>query len=297
MIYENLLDKIGFDPEIKEVILSYQDMIGREVEVYSKKYMCEKMPMSEVLNIIHQFKNDKLSEYTVDMIFLLNSTGYLYDQYMKMGISEEIFINTMKDILYKVKECIKLKGITGTFTVAWYDGFFRLNRLGLGRLQYDICPAPSKKVELIDYTIDENDFSLGCHIPSSGSLSHEICIKSYKMAYEMFKNRLKNGILPIKCTSWLLYPPYVKVFRKASPNIFKFISDFEISEINQQEKFYDAWRIFYAENYENTGDLPDNTKLQREMKKYIDDNGIFGAGSGVILFDGNKIITQNQYCK
>ncbi len=293
MLFENLLDKIGFDNEKKREYFKYQDMIGDKIEVYSKKYMCENMPMSEALENIHKFKSENISEYTIDLVFLLNSTGFLYDEYRKKGISEGIFINTMKDILYKVNECMKFKGIFGTFVVGWFDGFFKLDRLGLGRLQYDICPE-TEEIKLSKYTINAGDFVLGCHIPSAGPLKHELCMESYAMAYNLFKDRLKDGILPIKCHSWLLYPEYIKVFQKACKNIFKFISDFEIYNLNKQEKFEDAWRIFYTDYDGDTDKLSGETKLQREMREHIKNGGTFGEGQGVILFDGKNVITQNK---
>ena len=207
MIAENLLDKIGFCAGLKKEYYKYEKLLAAKLEPYVKAYMSGETSISNALLKIHNMKDENISSYTLDLMFILGCTGFLLEKYREKGIPEDIFTDTMKDIKYKTAECIKVKGIFGTFVADWYDGFFKLGRIALGRLQYDIGLKLEKKIDTCGYTISTEDFVLGCHIPSSGPLKHELCFDSYLLAYDYFKDRIKDGILPNVCGSYRMYPP------------------------------------------------------------------------------------------
>ena len=291
MIAENLLDKIGFGAEFLEEYQRYEKVLGAKLEPYEKAYMNGEASIVKALLDIHKFKNENLSEYTLDLMFILGCSGFLLEKYKEKGISEDIFIDSMKDIKYKTIECMKVKGVFGTFVADWYDGFFKLNRIALGRLQYDIALKLEKEAEILGYTIGTDDFVLGCHIPSSGPLKHELCLESYRRAYNFFKDRIRDGVLPIVCASWLLYPPYKEVFGESS-NIMDFVRDFEVLKVEESSNFSDAWRVFDTDYDGDAGKLSQKTRLQRSFVQYIMAEKPFGAGYGILLFDGEKVITR-----
>ena len=51
-----------------------------------------------------------IHSYTVDMIFLLLAAYPLRYLYLQKGIDEKIYIDTLKDLKYKLMECKKLHG-------------------------------------------------------------------------------------------------------------------------------------------------------------------------------------------
>ena len=113
------------------------------------------------------------------------------------------------------------------------------------------------------------------------------------MAYALFPKRVKNGILPVFCGSWLLYPDYAEVFG-ANSNIIKFAKDFHIFFVQIQETFRDGWRVFNTLCYDNPDLLIQSTSMQKNFVRYIKENRPFGSGTGILLFDGEKVITQND---
>ena len=292
MLSDNLLEKIEFTEEWKELFLKYQGLFGDEIEPYCRAYMSSEITMAEAMEKIRRFESEDVSPYTVDLMFLLNLTGYLWEKYQESGISEEIFINSMKDITYKTKECIDVKGVWGTFVLSWFNGFFKNGRYGLGRLQYDKIPLVIDSVTVKGHTFKKGDMVLWCHIPSSGPLTHELCIESYKMAYRIHKDIVKDGVLPIFCGSWFLYPEYIKVFGEES-NITRFSKDFDIFHVNREETFRDSWRVF-GMDCDNTDALPSKTSMQRKFIEYIKGGGSFGHANGLLLFDGDKVITGRE---
>ena len=288
MLADNLLQKIGFTDCQQQEYYKYRALTDNRLAECAEKFMMESISFDEALSSIHEMFGH-LHSYTVDLLFVLECTGFLLEKYRAAGIAESIFINSMCDIKYKLDECLQVKHIFGIFVIDWYKGFLSLKRLALGRLQYDITEYDGDDIKLGHFLIKNGDFVLKCHIPSSGPLRPELCVESFKMAYDFFREHLKNGILPILCHSWLLYPPYQKVFGEHS-NTHAFTEFFNIVQVEPKEAFHDAWRVFGMQLGDNTDILPAHTTLQKNFIKYIEEGNGFGIAIGVILFDGSNTI-------
>lgn len=293
MLVENLLDEIGFTPEEQSQYAVYKSLIGDRLDACAEAFMQGKLSFSDALEQAHRLQSDALHPYTLDLMFLLECTGFLLEQYAARGIPRTVFTNTMRDMKYKLEECRKVKHIFGTFVAGWYEGFFRLTRLALGRLQYDMTRYDGEPVSVGGYTVEKGGFLLGCHIPSAGPLTPELCRQSFAEAYRFFRCRLKNGILPIRCSSWLLYPPYRDVFGEGS-NTVAFADNFVITDVRKSAAFDDMWRVFGVESVESTDMLAADTRMQRSFIRYIKAGGDFGIGTGFLLFDGNEVLTKRR---
>lgn len=294
MLVKNLMNEIGFTKDEQNKYYEYKNLIGTRMDSYAEDFMRGKLSFNEALDNVHKFQSCELHQYTIDLLFVLECTSFLLEKYESNGISKKIFIDTMKDIKYKLEECIRVKNIFGIFVIEWYENFLYLKRIALGRLQYDISTYNGDAITINHYTIHKGDFVLWCHIPSSGPLNPELCIESFKMAYDFFAGKLNNGILPIMCCSWLLYPQYREVFGEKS-NIAVFTSRFEIVDVQHDEKFNDMWRVFGVEcDNIDINDLPSNTTMQRNFIQYMKKGYSFGEATGFILFDGENVLTQNN---
>ena len=160
-------------------------------------------------------------------------------------------------------------------------------------MQFDPRLHNEAPITFGNYTLKSDDFVLGCHIPSGSPLKHQLCLNSYKLAYEYFKDRIRDGILPVICKSWLLYSPYIDVFGRQS-NTAQFALDFQIYDTVLHQRFADAWRIFGDDFNGNADELPSDTRIQRSFIEYIKNGGNFGMGCGILLFDGEKVLTQRM---
>lgn len=290
MLAENLLDDISFSKEEQEQYHQISKIAGAALEGFAKDYMLGKISFQKALSLMENINIPELHIYTVNLMFLLECSSFLLEKYKKAHISDELFINAMRDIKYKLDECKRTKKIYGISTMKWYEGFLTLERLAIGRLQYDITLS-EEPIQLQNHYIDTGDLILSCHIPSSGPLKPELCLESFKMAYNFFKDRLSNEILPIKCVSWLMYPPYKKVFGEQS-NITDFVRNFEIVNVRDTDCFNDSWRVF-GEDYDGNEDkLSRHTQLQRSFVDYIKQGNGFGFATGIMLFDGERVLTR-----
>lgn len=221
------------------------------------------------------------------MVLFLYSAIPLLAEYQKRGLSESLFCETLQDLRYKLLECYSLHGEWGTFELEWYRGFYLCERFALGRLQYEKINFPHKEYKGV---LKEGDRVYSCHIPSSGPLLENDVIASLKRAYSFYRAELKNGILPVVCHSWLLYQPLETVFA-GSGNILKFRNMFDVIDNHADSTNRDFWRVFYQSfSAQALNEVSPTTRLQKNLKDFLLNGQTMGAGFGVLLFDGEKII-------
>ncbi len=231
-------------------------------------------------------KESGIHRYTVDMIFLLSCMGRAKQAFDERGIDEDIYYDTMRDLTEKLKECKRLYGVWGTFVVWWYPGFLRAERFTLGRLQFETQPFPLEDYKGI---VKMGDTVYNFHVPSGSPLTYEAVIDSFRRAYKFFR---VEGVMPIVFSSWLIYPPVASLFADGS-NLRRFYELFDVVEGKEYKDNNELWRVFYVPFSPDMdySALPENTSLQRSLKKFFLDGGVMGNGKGIILFDGEKIIT------
>ena len=128
MLAENLLEDIGFTEEQRATYQKYATVYGNEITPISSAFFAGDLSLPDALEKVRLLHQDTVHEYTADLMFLLDCTGYVQERYRTAGISDDIFVNTMTDIRYKLNECLRCKGIFGTFVAWWYDKFFSLEQ-------------------------------------------------------------------------------------------------------------------------------------------------------------------------
>lgn len=222
---------------------------------------------------------------TVNFLFLLTLTDGMKLEYETRKISEEVYWDTLSDMTAKLQECFAMYGIWGTFVLPWYRDFFRIRRFQLGRLQYENRPF------LFDYRhLKKGDGVFYCHIPSGKPLTEESVADSLAKAHSFFAGKYEEGILPVYCASWLLYPPTAELFAKGS-NLRNFTDLFRVLDAREEPSNPDAWRVFHREYHPGeVNSLPENSSLQKALKSYLQSGKSMGVGKGILLFDGKKIL-------
>ncbi|MBE6885108.1 MAG: hypothetical protein E7487_10950 [Ruminococcaceae bacterium] len=234
-----------------------------------------------------------VNKFTLWMLVLIHTAKKTHELYAQRGIDEQIFWDTFTDLRYKLFECKEIHDVWGTFVSSWYRTFFPCGIFKLGRLEFQ----DSEYHFDTPYTFGDIRLYKGCtqvikaiHIPSAPeSFDAAARLDSYKKAYEFFRPQLNGGPLVCTCGSWLLYPEYKKILPSTS-NIVSFMGDFDIISVNDQEEFKDAWRLFGRGHTNSTAELPENTSMRRAFKQHLLNDGKVGTASGILIFDGEKII-------
>lgn len=216
---------------------------------------------------------------TVDMVFLVSMLPTLLERYRMNGISEEIFWNTAKDLTYKLVECYANRGVWGTFVTFWFPEFYRLERFGLGRLQYERKAFPYDGVS----GLKKGQTVYNCHIPSAGALTPDLVEDSLLRAKAFFADELTGDAMPVYCSSWMLYPPHVELFPKGS-NLRSFAERFTVVEAVPDPTNHDFWRIFNRPWDPNIvlNELPEDTSLRRAFKTFLMNGNVMGSGKCIL---------------
>lgn len=224
-------------------------------------------------------------KYSIYLAFYLNASELLLDKYRANNIDEELFWFMTVDYRCKLEECRANDGIWGTSAAAWHAPFYHLTRFAHGRLQYDYSAFDGEIYERGGHVIRKGEPALRIHIPSSGPLTRELRHDSYRRAYEFNRERLNwNGVVPISCSSWLLYPAHKEMLPPTS-NIVGFIDDFDMISSSTSETFGNAWRVFGPASKLPLEQWPEDTGLRRAYKKWLLSGKPAGSGYGIFFHD------------
>ncbi len=281
------LNTYNFPIEAKSSLLFAFDSLGETniidicSEYYQNRDFCV---LTEKMHALT--KNSNIHEYTVRLLIIIALTKRLKDDYISNGINEDVYVDTMRDLLYKYNECKSLHGIDGTFEWEWYKDLFELNFFVFGRLEFKVFKFRLDSYTKNDKTITLGETVLDVHIPSTGTpLTNDACELSYAMARKFFHNRLGFDA-PFVCWSWLLYGKN-KEFLSPNSNILAFSTKFDVIE---EEEYSDegfnasvAWRIFNVPKIDKIENLPRNTSMQRRIADYLQKGNKLGWGYGIFF--------------
>ncbi len=198
------------------------------------------------------------------------------DKYDSMGISEEVYYDTMSDI----KIWCENNGNKGLKNYGWLKNHVKCELFRLGRLQFQIYPCKNRTLNYKKLPFDYGENLIYVHIPQGEKLEKERCIESIRSAGEFFAKHFPDyGYRWYFTESWLLFEGN-REFMAENSNILAFASLFEHCysvKIDEQaiERIFGKRRIF-KKNY------PENTSLQKRAKEYIIKGNRLGAGIGVI---------------
>jgi len=174
-----------------------------------------------------------------------NLFAYLYfceelsQKYKKLGISEEILLDTIRDIVIWTNTYYGIYGVVGLDETGWLRRHLSFKLFKVGRLQY--CIADSE-FDIESYGVNKGDPVIEVHIPEMGPLGEEDCRKSLDIARAFFQKYFgEYNYKCFTCHSWLLdraLLPYLK----EGANITKFMNLF--TPVRNDESFALAKYIF-----------------------------------------------------
>lgn len=275
--------------------------------------LCEKIDMpqeatNEVVRVINSFDFSKLQPYfdylfdvtkgniavkemneilkdEKDKGYILLATslsGALFTQenYHKMGISDEIFYDTMACFSRFVKEHKVSYGVYGFDRFFWTYRQLSQSLYRIGTLEFELDTYPLDDLMLDDKVLlKKGEQYLSIHIPSDARIDKASNHDSYKRANAFFAKYYPDFIYRVfYCHSWIISPNLRKVLPETS-NIIQFLSDFTIAKVIEDDS-YKLW--VFKRNDLTPEQFPEDTSLQRNIKRHILNGGVIGSGVGVI---------------
>lgn len=129
--------------------------------------------------------------------------------------------------------------------------------------------------------LGESDPVACVHIPFGGNLNHDLVLVSYARAREIFAQCYPDfTYMGFYTHTWLL-SPQLQGHLKRDSNILSFQKDYELFPCKSNAQF--VFSFVFGGKPENLNDLPENTSLQRSLKKLYLDGGYIHEYCGVFL--------------
>ena len=214
-------------------------------------------------------------------------TKKLYD---RVGIPEEYFWDSMKDIAIWCEDYLPKHGVPGFKEWEWVGRSLRLEVTRIGRLQFE--PISLKQtLELDDKTYSTGTPMLDVHIPAGEPLSVEAAIEAMHQAPIFFNNYFGRTIEPpflnskavllfplLHCHSWLLSPDLKNLLPEHS-RIIQFQNLFTVYKTDNEERQAEE-RVFGFLS-DDPGKYPETTSLQRSVKEYMLAGKTVMMGAGI----------------
>ena len=269
------------------LLFTYDRIVGREdtlavwneaIGMYERDYNCD----FELIISLAQEVAQRLDmhTYTAELLVFICLSRHLKELYDKQGIDPSIFHNSMHDLKYKLDECKTVKGIVGSFVAWWFPRFFNLERVALGRLQFEV-DSFGHYYERNGHILTPDSKAINVHIPRTLThLTSESCDEAFKMAKEYFKGEVGEPC-PFICHSWMLYSGNKDILPEDT-NVYKFMSRFDLFDHGDDPNLEDLWRIFDTDE-KDPNKLPTDSRMRKAYVDHLKNGGQIGWGHGVFF--------------
>ena len=246
------LDK-EFSKKVEEVYnILYKDKSNKIKELWNK-------------NSIIELFDENCNPFATNVLVLL---GYkLHDENMrKMGFTQketELYKKRVYEALTNDIFIRKLKSIRISQMI-WATYFINVKLIEVGRLQYENCK---------DY--------IKIHIPAGEKLEIESVIESIENSKKEIKKYFGLSNPEYRCNSWLLSNQINDII-DCNCNIHKFYKIFEVEDGEDATKDILNF-VFKMQECTDYKSLPENTSLQKILKKQLIDNKKMKIGCGNLI--------------
>ncbi len=187
--------------------------------------------------------------------------------YDRLGISEEIYVATMGAFSRFVREHRESYGCYGFDRGRWTPRQVSSRLFRIGQLEYEMV-------------ILDGEPAVSLHIPTDVDLRPEVLRPSVKAGLEEFYRLFPDYRgKKVYCHSWLL-SPLLKDFLPEDSNILLFQELFDIAPDETPGNDVLLW-VFKNPKLPRE-DYPENTSLQRKLKRFFLNGGQFTEGLGFL---------------
>lgn len=232
----------------------------------NKSQLMEESSWNEGLEQIKQALGDDIGGFK-RLCCMLRCALNARDTYDRIGISEQIYIDSMAAFSRFVREHRESYGTYGFDRGFWTTRQVSCKLFRIGQLEYEL-------------TILNNQPIVSLHIPTDVDMRPDILQPSIKYGlselYRLFPEYVGK---PVYCHSWLI-SPQLKELLPENSNILRFQEMFDIEPEATPGNDVLLW-VFKNPKLPKE-DYPENTSLQRKLKRFFLDGGQFLEGKGYL---------------
>ncbi len=192
-----------------------------------------------------------------------------WERYRELGLSQQIYIDTMTAFSRFVREHRQSFGHYGFDRDFWTTRQTGCVLFRIGQLEYELLQEADQRF-------------ISLHIPSDTDLSCSCLRTSWEMAKPLLERIFPEfASVPWVCHSWLLSPDLHQLLPPDS-RILSFQRSFSITP-GDDDGECKQW-VYGREDIPN-GELPENTALQRNLKAFLLAGNTFRSGRGELIED------------
>ena len=259
-----LCNKIKLQPEIKTRVLEFADNFDfNTIDKQLKNFLIYEK-MNEAWLELQSILGDDKDNIKI-LTYMLKASADAYAIYKTKGISDKIYFDTMKCYPRFIDETYKMTGKLYFDRYWWTARQAGCHLFRIGELEYEMKHIEDKIV-------------IGIHIPSDADFSPSTIDKSLINAKKLFTEYYPNlANAEYRCHSWLLDSQLKDMIRQNS-NIISFQNRFEIFDEGEIGTDFIEW-LYNTESTDYSA-LPENTSLQRNMKRHLLSGGVIRNAYG-----------------
>lgn len=253
MNISTLCNRINLQPEIKSRVIKFSSEFNFNSVSDQLRGFQNYERMSEALAELQTILGEDTDNIKT-LACMLKASADAYKVYKGKGISDEIYFDTMKCYTRFIDETYHITGKLYFDRYWWTTRQAGCRLFRIGELEYEMKH------------IDGN-IVIGIHIPSDVDFSPFAIDDSLACARQFFATyypELSNA--EYRCHSWLL-DGQLKEMLNDSSNILSFQNRFEIFDEGEIGTDFIEW-LYNTKSTDYTT-LPENTSLQRNMKKHL----------------------------
>lgn len=263
---QELYKALDIPEEVIAELNNYEMTRTHKIECTVKNDICNREKWDEAVKYIQEMIGEDADGFKI-LWEELNLVCESYEKYVQMDIPYEIFVDTMKFCTRFLGEHMRTYGKYKFTWAWWYPRQISLNEFRIGALEYEFVDGYNREIYI--------------HIPSDADFSHNSVQESIKEFFTFRKKYFETwNTIPISCDSWLLSPALKKLLDSES-NILRFQKPFKLESVDYDNIWFLGW--VYPGYDTADKNLPENTRLQRRMKKYILSGNKVGAAKGYLI--------------
>lgn len=250
-----------------------EEVTGQLLEIHSTlayfpclDLLMQEKTWSEGLEQLKEFLGDDPAGFK-RLCCMLRCALRAKTEYTHLGISEKIYVDTMGAFSRFVREHKASYGSYGFDRGFWTPRQVSCRLFRIGQLEYEL--TTQKGVPIVSL-----------HIPTDVDLRPEILKPSLKAGLgELYRLFPEYEGKPVYCHSWLM-SPLLADFLPEESNILRFQELFDITSDDIPGRDVLLW-VFKNPKLPKEA-YPEDTSLQRKLKKYFLNGGQFQEGKGYL---------------
>ena len=259
-----LCDRINLQPKIKSRVTIFSNVFDFSIVKDQLISFQNYEKMSEALTELQAILGEDTDNIKI-LACMLKASADVYEIYKDKGISDDIYFDTMKCYTRFIDETYQMTGKLYFDRYWWTTRQAGCHLFRIGELEYEM-----KHID--------GDIVIGIHIPSDADFSPSAIDESLvnaKLFFSKYYPELSNT--EYRCHSWLLNRQLKEMLNENS-NILSFQNRFDIFDDGEIGIDFIEW--LYHTKSTDYDTLPENTSLQRNMKKHLLSGGVIRNSYG-----------------